>query len=62
MAQRKSKYRAKLDKGDLMYGPGCCAHTLTPERMWSIRTARGTTRPGNRLSPYGRPIEEDSEQ
>lgn len=45
--QKKSKYREKVESGKQMYGPGCCAHKLTPERMRSIRAQHGTTQPGN---------------
>jgi hypothetical protein len=39
---RESKYAKKVKEGKQMYGPGCCAHKLTPERMRSIRIANGT--------------------
>lgn len=35
-----SEYAKKVARGNQMYGPGCCAHKLTPERMASIRAQR----------------------
>lgn len=32
-----SKYAQKVARGGQMYGPGCCAHKLTQERMDAIR-------------------------
>jgi hypothetical protein len=32
-----SLYAQKINRGNQMYGPGCCAHKLTMERMNSIR-------------------------
>lgn len=53
MAKKKSKYAEKRDRGGMMYGPGCCGHSLTPERMAAIRRENGTTYVANRNSPYG---------
>lgn len=48
MSERKSKYKAKVDAGKQMYGPGCCSHKLTMQRMDAIRKENGTLgRPGN---------------
>lgn len=32
-----SPYAQKVAAGNQMYGPGCCAHKLTQERMEAIR-------------------------
>ena len=32
-----SDYAKKVARGEQMYGPGCCAHKLTEERMEAIR-------------------------
>ncbi len=29
----KSKYGEKLRNGNMMYGPGCCAHTVTHSQI-----------------------------
>jgi len=47
---KESKYAKKVKARNQMYGPGCCAHKLTPERMRAIRQENGTLRPG---SPTG---------
>ena len=31
--QGKSHYAAKRDRGDMMYGPGCCAHKVTSQQI-----------------------------
>jgi hypothetical protein len=43
--KRRSRYAQKC-AGPRMYGPGCGANKLTPERMRTIRTEQGTLRPG----------------
>lgn len=42
----QSRYKAKFEGGKQLYGPGCCAHRLTPERMRAIRRANDTEGPG----------------
>jgi hypothetical protein len=44
--KKQSAYAAKRDSGNQMYGPGCGANKLTPERLRAIRTQAGTLRPG----------------
>lgn len=44
---RESKYSKKVASGKQMYGPGCCGHKLTPQRMAAIRRDNGTERSGN---------------
>lgn len=56
---KKSKYAEKKARGRMMYGPGCCAHSLTKDQMWSIRRANFTTRPGNPVSRFYNPEAED---
>lgn len=38
----QSKYAKKCEEKTRMYGPGCCGHKLTRERMNSIREQNGT--------------------
>lgn len=33
----KSKYAAKKEAGNQMYGPGCCAHTVTASQIAQAR-------------------------
>lgn len=33
MSQTKSRYATKRDSGQMMYGPGCCAHTVTDAQI-----------------------------
>lgn len=42
MSQKRSKYAEKKARGNMMYGPGCCAHSLTTEQMRAIRLRNGT--------------------
>lgn len=30
---RESKYAKKVAEGNQMYGPGCCAHKVTPAQI-----------------------------
>ena len=44
MSTKKSKYREKVEAGNQMYGPGCCAHKVPPaqiERRKQEAAARG---------------------
>lgn len=52
MAQKKSKYATKRASGNMMYGPGCCAHdrVITPadrERFAELRRENERPRPAN---------------
>lgn len=37
--RRKSKYAEKRDRGDQMYGPGCCAHKVTLSQVNAAKDA-----------------------
>lgn len=37
MSLKKSKYREKQDRGDQMYGPGCCGHRITAAQCEAAR-------------------------
>lgn len=50
--QKKSKYAEKKARGNMMYGPGCCAHSLTPEQGRQIRIRNGTLRSGLPTKSY----------
>ena len=42
--QRNRGYAAKRESGNMMYGPGCCAHSVTQAQMNAARAqaaARG---------------------
>lgn len=32
-----SRYKAKVDAGNQMYGPGCCGHKITQQRIEAAR-------------------------
>ena len=34
---KKSQYAAKRESGQQMYGPGCCAHKVTPAEIERAR-------------------------
>ena len=47
--RKKSRYAEKRAKGNMMYGPGCCGHTITPERIEKAKeTARRSSKEGFR--------------
>lgn len=52
MSQKKSKYQEKKSRGNMMYGPGCCAHSLTPDQMRAIRMRNGTLRSWSPVRSY----------
>lgn len=31
--RKKSKYATKKERGNMMYGPGCCAHGISQAQM-----------------------------
>lgn len=35
----KSKYSEKKARGNQMYGPGCCAHTITSAQITAAKDA-----------------------
>lgn len=40
--QGKSRYAAKRERNDMMYGPGCCAHSVSAAQITAARQrARG---------------------
>ena len=48
--QGKSSYAAKREQNNMMYGPGCCAHKVTPQQ---IAAARQRAREEGRLKNTG---------
>ena len=37
MSLKKSRYKEKFDNGNQMYGPGCCAHKVTPAQVDKVK-------------------------
>ena len=43
MAQ-KSKYATKRESGKMMYGPGCCGHKISDEKIAAMKRAAASAR------------------
>lgn len=35
--RKKSSYAMKKSRGNMMYGPGCCAHTITAAQIQAAK-------------------------
>ncbi len=56
----KSKYASKVSSGKQMYGPGCCAHTVTSSRIEAAKeAARDAPRPRPKF--YTKPNQREME-
>ena len=45
MSNTKSRYAAKRDAGQQMYGPGCCAHKITDAQVRAAKDRAERARP-----------------
>lgn len=43
----KSKYSRKVKAGQQMYGPGCCAHKISPEKIAAAKRGANLSRGNN---------------
>lgn len=60
----KSKYAAKKEAGNQMYGPGCCAHSVTQPQLNAARARAKLANPQllrNYVAPSINWSESDSE-
>ena len=48
----KSKYSRKVKAGQQMYGPGCCAHKIPPERIAAAKRGANLSWGNNYGSDY----------
>ena len=39
MSNKKSRYAEKRERNEQMYGPGCCAHTVTVAQIEAAKEA-----------------------
>jgi hypothetical protein len=53
--QGKSRYAAKKEQGDMMYGPGCCAHTVSAAQVAAAKQRARSE--GHLHESFGRPQE-----
>lgn len=51
--KKKSKYAEKRERNNMMYGPGCCAHTVTPAQIQEAKRIARYEGRVTRESPYG---------